>query len=105
MSVQSLLSYALTVPDLAPGQRFYTAFGLVSEERDNSLTFRCEGRDQEQVNLVEGKRKQLNHLRFGTNSAGMKSIRARMAARQVAEIDAPNRTFGEGLWLRDPDGN
>ena len=105
MSVQSLLSYALTVPDLAPGQRFYTAFGLIGEERDNTLAFRCDGRDQDQVHLIEGKRKQLNHLRFGTDSAGLKAIRARMAERHINAIDAPNPAFGEGLWLRDPDGN
>ena len=105
MSVQSLLSYALTVPDLKAGQRFYSTFGLNPDERDSVLAFRCDGCDQDQVFLVEGKKKRLNHLRFGSDDQGIAAIRARMQQRGVAEIDAPHNAFGGGLWLKDPDGH
>ena len=105
MSVQALLSYALTVPDLAAGQRFYTTFGLTGKERDGILTFRCEGRDQDQVRLLEGRRKQLNHLCFGTDAAGCTAIKARLAERHVEEIDPPHPALAGGIWFRDPDGN
>jgi catechol 2,3-dioxygenase-like lactoylglutathione lyase family enzyme len=105
MAVRSLSSYALSVPDLEAGRRFYTTFGLLAAERGDHLTFRCEGRDQDQVHLVEGKRKRLDHLRFGTDQAGLAAIRARMAAKGVPESDATHRAFGDGLWLRDPSGN
>lgn len=105
MTVQALLSYALTVPDLEAGRRFYTTFGLAAQEHDNALAFRCKGRDQDQVHLVEGKRKRLNHLRFGTDEAGLADVRARMAGHGIAETSAPHNAFGDGLWLRDPDGN
>jgi len=105
MTVQSLLSYALTVPDLEAGRRFYTTFGLLAEERDNALAFRCAGRDQDQVHLVEGKRKRLNHLRFGTDRAGIEEVRRRMARHGVSEGNAPHNAFGGGIWLKDPDGN
>lgn len=105
MAVESLLSYALTVPDVEAGRRFYTTFGLLPEERDDALAFRCEGRDQDQVFLVEGRRKRLNHLRFGTTDQGLAAIRSRMRERGVAEIDAPHNAFGGGLWVRDPDGH
>jgi len=105
MAVQSLLNYALTVPDLEAGRRFYTTFGLMSQERDGVLAFRCEGRDQDQVLLVEGTRKRLNHLRFGSDQRGLADIRARMKEHGVSEADAPHNAFGGGLWLRDPDGN
>jgi catechol 2,3-dioxygenase-like lactoylglutathione lyase family enzyme len=105
MSVQSLLSFALTVPDLEAGRRFYTTFGLIPAEREDSLAFRCEGRDQDQVLLLEGPNKRLNHLRFGTDSAGLTQVRARMQEHGLAEIDAPHNVFGGGLWVRDPDGN
>ena len=105
MSVQSLLGYALTVPDLEAGRRFYTTFGLLPVERAAGLAFRCEGRDQDHVLLVEGKTKRLNHLRFGGDEAGLAAIRARMAAQDIAEIDAPHNALGGGLWLRDPDGH
>jgi len=105
MAVQSLLAYALTIPDLEAGRRFYTTFGLLPEERDHGLAFRCEGRAQDQVFLVEGKRKRLNHLRFGTDAAGMAAIRARMQQHGVPEVETPHNAFGGGLWLRDPDGH
>src|SRR5689334_10371032 len=105
MAVQSFLSYALTVPDLEAGRRFYTTFGLNAAERDNALAFCCEGRDQDQVLLVEGRKKRLNHLRFGTDERGLADIRAKMRDRGVAEIDASHNAFGGGLWLKDPNGN
>jgi catechol 2,3-dioxygenase-like lactoylglutathione lyase family enzyme len=105
MAVQSLLSYALTVPDIAAGRRFYALFGLAPEERGNALAFRCEGRAQDQVLLVGGAKKRLNHLRFGSDEAGLAAIRARMTAHAVAEVDAPSNQFGGGLWLEDPDGH
>jgi len=105
MTVNALLSYALTVPDLEAGRRFYTTFGLQASERDNALVFRCRGREQDQVHLVEGKRKRLNHLRFGSDKAGLEDLRTRMAKKGIAETAAPHNAFGGGLWLRDPDGN
>ena len=105
MTVNALLSYALTVPDLEAGRRFYTTFGLQAAERDNALAFRCRGRAQDQVHLVEGKLKRLNHLRFGSDKGGLEDVRARMAEKGVAETPTPHNAFGGGLWLRDPDGN
>jgi len=105
MAVNSMLSFALTVPDLERGRRFYSAFGLMPGERGNMLAFRCQGREQDQVLLLEGRRKRLNHLRFGTTEEGLAAIRARMKERTLAEIDATDPAFNEGLWLKDPDGH
>src|SRR5438105_714048 len=106
MTVQALLSYALTVPEVDAGRRFYSTFGLVPGERDDVLVLRCDGRDQDQVFLVEGKSKQLHHLRFGADDVGLANIRTRMRERDVAETRAPAiRAFYGGLWLTDPDGN
>jgi catechol 2,3-dioxygenase-like lactoylglutathione lyase family enzyme len=105
VSVQSLLSYALAVPDIEAGRRFYTIFGLEAQERGDALALRCFGRDQDQVHLVEGGRRRLDHLRFGTDAAGLAAIRARMKGHAVSEIDAPHGAFAGGLWLKDPDGN
>ncbi|HYM31854.1 MAG TPA: VOC family protein [Candidatus Cybelea sp.] len=105
MPVRSLLSYALEVPDLEAGRRFYTTFGLLDQPRGNSLAFRCLGRDQDQVHLLEGSRKKLSHLRFGASEADIKDIRARLAERGLREIDPPSAEFAGGIWFRDPDGN
>ncbi len=104
MSVQSLLSFALSVPAPESGLRFYSTFGLIPQQRGGTLVFRCDGREQDQVILVEGRRKHLHHLRFGTDAAGETVIRTRLAARQVPEIDPPMDDFAGGLWLSDPDG-
>jgi catechol 2,3-dioxygenase-like lactoylglutathione lyase family enzyme len=103
--VQSLLSYALTVPDLESGRWFYSTFGLIPTERGDTLAFHCEGRDQDQVLLVEGRKKRLSHLRFGTNSDGLSAIHDRMNERRLEETDAPDSAFAGGFWLTDPDGN
>ncbi len=105
MAVNAFLSYALTVPDLEAGRRFYTTFGLLARERDNALAFQCRGRERDQVHLAEGKRKRLNHLRFGSDKGGLEDVRARMARQRVAESAETHDAFGGGLWLRDPDGN
>ncbi len=105
MSATALLSYALTVPDMEPGRRFYSTFGLIPAERGNSLALRCDGRDQDQVLLIEGGKKRLNHLRFGADDQGTTAIRARMRAHDLTETDATAPEFEGGLWLSDPDGN
>lgn len=105
MAVHSFDSYALTVPDLEAGRRFYTTMGLEAGERDGALGFRCAGLDDDQVRLVEGRRKRLNHLRFGADEAGLAAIRARMRAAGADETEPPQEAPGDGLWLRDPDGN
>lgn len=105
MSVTALLGYALTVPDTEPGRRFYSTFGLIPAERGNILALRCDGRDQDQVLLIEGLHKRLNHLRFGADARGVAAIRARMREREITETDATDREFGGGTWLSDPDGH
>jgi len=105
MSIPSLLSYALAVQDLAAGRTFHTTFGLVPAERDGVPALRCDGRGQDQVLLVEGRRKRLHHRRFGSDAAGPAAIRARRREHGVPEIDAPHRAFAGSRWLRDPDGH
>jgi catechol-2,3-dioxygenase len=99
------LSYALAVPDLEAGRRFYMTFGLSAVPRGNGLALRCEGRDQDQILLVEGPRKRLAHLRFGTGASGLADIRTRLARAGGREIDPPRHADQEALWLADPDGH
>ena len=66
MPVRSLQYVAMCVPDLEVGRRFYTDFGLEAEERGDNLILRCQGREQDQLRLLEGSPKQLHHVCFGT---------------------------------------
>jgi catechol 2,3-dioxygenase len=105
MTVRSLQHISLTVPDLAVARKFYSDFGL--EERrngGNTLVMRCHGRDQDQVVLVEGKKKTMHHICFGTRADELAGMKKRLEAAGVRLLDPPNDTPGDGLWFRDPDG-
>ena len=103
MSVQALLSYALTVPDLEAGRRFYTTFGLLAAEPDNAIALRCAGREQDR-SISSRASEAAQPSRFGSDR-GLEDVRARMAAAGVYREYRPAHAFGDGLWLRDPDGN
>ena len=42
--IRSLQHFAMTVPDVEAGRRFYETFGLEGEARGNRLALRCAGR-------------------------------------------------------------
>ena len=105
MAVHSLLGYALAVPDIEAGRKFYETFGLNAAGTGNQATFRSPGRAHDEVILVEGLRKRLDHLRLATDKAGLAAIRDRAQGAGVKEVDAPVRADGEGTWLRDDDGH
>jgi catechol-2,3-dioxygenase len=105
MAVHSLLGFALAVPDIEPGRKFYETFGLASSGKGDRMTLRCDGREHDEVTLVEGPRKRLHHLRLATDAKGLADIRARAQRAGVKEVDAPLRDDGEGAWLRDDDGH
>ena len=54
MPIRNLQHVAMQVPDLDVGRRFYTDFGLKAEERGNDVIFKCLGRNQDQLQLLEG---------------------------------------------------
>ncbi|MDA0262243.1 MAG: hypothetical protein O3A21_08635, partial [Proteobacteria bacterium] len=102
MSVQNLQHYALTVPDAASGKQFYEDFGLESRAEGNQAIFRCQGRAQDQVILVEGPERRLHHICFGTTDAGLATIKAKVEASDDAHlVDPPNDIPGPGIWIRD----
>ncbi len=104
MTIRNLQHYALTVPDVAIGAKFYTDFGLGACADGDRAVLRCEGRDQDQIILLEGPRKQLHHIAMGTRSDDLAALKARLAAARVALVDAPQGSEGDGLWFHDPDG-
>jgi catechol 2,3-dioxygenase-like lactoylglutathione lyase family enzyme len=62
--IRSLNHVALTVPDLEIGRAFYDTFGLETRVDNNDLVFRCHGRAQDQVRLIEGPKKRLSYVSF-----------------------------------------
>ncbi len=103
--LRSLQHAALAVPDLEAGRAFYEGMGLETAQLGDSLVFRCPGRAQDQVRLVEGKKKRFAHVSFGTTAAELPGLKRTLEARGTKLIDAPYKSGGDGIWFRDPDGD
>ena len=104
LGVHSLDRFVLAVPDLAPAQRFYTAFGLDVQERYSSLALRTFGNDQPWGTVVEGKRKRLHHISFGCFPEDLPYLQERAEANGVELLDPPAGFESNGFWCRDPAG-
>lgn len=102
--IRNLQHLALAVPDVEASRKFYETFGLIGSVRGGSVVMRCDGRDQDQVILVEGAKRRTHHLSFGIAAADLPAMAASLDARGVTLLDPPYPGAPEGLWLRDPDG-
>ncbi|MEQ9661368.1 MAG: VOC family protein [Parasphingopyxis sp.] len=104
--VLSLQHFALGVPDLKAGADFYTTFGLDMAEGQDKLAFRCEGRDHDEILLLEtGKSRKFHHLSFATDQAGLDALKQRLEERDIGLMDPPAEDLPDGLWFHDTDGN
>jgi catechol 2,3-dioxygenase-like lactoylglutathione lyase family enzyme len=103
MTVRSLQHIALTVPDATVGRKFYSDFGLEGREEGKRVIMRCHGRDQDQVILVEGKKKRMHHIAFGAHAEAIAGLKKRLELNATQLLDAPRESPGDGIWFRDPD--
>src|SRR5690606_2160133 len=67
--------------------------------------FRCEGRDQDQIRLMQGPRKRLSYVALGTNEAGMRVLTQKLGQAGVALQPAPFKVPFGGIWFQDPHGD
>ncbi len=103
--LQSLQYVALTVPDLAVGEALYKSMGLQAREDGAQLAFRCAGREQDQVRLIEGPAKRIHHVSFGVSANCLPFFVKHLAAGNIPLTDAPLKGHAEGIWFRDIDGD
>lgn len=103
--LRSLQHAALTVPDLEAGRAFYSRIGLDAAPLGDGLVFRCPGRAQDQVRLVEGRNKRLAHVSFGTTAAELPGLQRKIEAAGSKLVDPPYKAAADGIWFRDPDGD
>lgn len=104
--VLALRHFGLGVPDLKAGADFYTTFGLNMQEGKDRLGFQCDRRRHEEVVLLEtGKTREIHHVSFGTDSAGLAGVEHSLKGRNIELLSPPYTGADEGLWFRDPDGN
>jgi catechol 2,3-dioxygenase-like lactoylglutathione lyase family enzyme len=102
--IRNLQHFALTVPDVEAGRRFYETFGLGGATRGDRLVLRCAGRDQDQVLLSEGPKRRIHHLSFGTTGDGLAAAKRKLEQAGVQLLDPPGDELPGGIWVRDPDG-
>jgi len=104
--ITSLQHLAFGVPALQAGVDFYEAFGLETVDRQDHVAFRCHGRSQDQILLLEtGQDRTVHHISFGADEAGLKAIAARLQVMATPLLDPPYVGAPDGLWFRDPDGH
>lgn len=99
-----LLHIALHVPDMDVARDFYTSFGLEAGENGERLALRCAGRDQDQLQLVEGPQKGFQHVAFAIEPGSMQEYKVHLEQAGVQFIEPPAGAIGDGLWFKDPDG-
>jgi catechol 2,3-dioxygenase-like lactoylglutathione lyase family enzyme len=106
MAVRALLHYALEVPDLRVGEKFYRNFGLADKPtQDEAIHLRPAQLTRESVLLYPGPKKRLHHLAFGAPPADYAQVREAIQRAGVREVDPPTGSLDGGIWIRDPDGN
>ena len=100
IGVHSLDHFTLAVPDLDEAERFYTAFGLDVERREDKLLLRTFGSDHVWADLLGSTTKKLMSIRFGIYERDVAAIAARLADVRVEPRDAASNA----IWCRAPDG-
>jgi len=102
--IRSLQYFALAVPDIEVGCRFYTDFGMEAHDDGERVVLRCPGRDQDQILLLGGvERKRLHHVCFGTREDEIEGLRQALQARGIALVDPPYAGARDGVWFHDTD--
>lgn len=103
MPVLGLLSYALEVPDLEAGLKFYGDAGLTPDRSDDRAELRCPGQDRASIVLIGGaERKRLHHLHLRAD--GLDAIAAAAPSHGGRLVASPPGFDTGGLWLEDPHG-
>ena len=111
--IQSLQSLTLYVPDLQVGADFYSCMGLIACHEHQAYVFRCEGRDQDQLRLIQGPKKEIAWITWGTTAMGYQQIVENLKAQKIvfhhshADLITDSHFEEkpqESLWLHDPDG-
>lgn len=103
MAVLGALSFALEVPEIDPGVRFYTDAGLVADVRNDVASLRCPDQERPSIVLVGGaSRKRLHHISL--RAEGLEEIRAMVGKYGGRTVKAPVGFEDDGLWVEDPHG-
>ncbi|MEP6944149.1 MAG: VOC family protein [Betaproteobacteria bacterium] len=105
LGVHSLNRFAFSVPDLAPAEKFYAAFGLDTRREGNRLDVYTHGHKHRWGSIhADGKPKKIQYLSFGAYEQDFDALRQRIESHGAAERHPLWDGDDEGVWTRDPDG-
>lgn len=103
MAVLGILSYALEVPDVTAGVRFYSDAGLIAAVESDVARLRCPDQDRDSIVLIGGKpTKRLHHVALRADD--LDGIAEATPRHGGAVVDAPTGFAADGLWITDPHG-
>lgn len=95
--------FALEIPSLEDGIRFYTDAGLDVAVEADSARLRCPGQDRDCITLLGGHdRKRLHHVALRAD--GLDAIAIDIPAHGGRIVPAPASFEDDGLWVEDPHG-
>ena len=103
--VLGLCGFGLEVPELAPAQRFYQAFGLQARPSGPALLLACPARGDAEIVVTPARQKRLHHVSFfiAPEARSAFADKLRRAGFAVGET-APEGGVRGGLWFQDPWG-
>lgn len=103
LGVHSLDRFVFSVPDLAPAEAFYRAFGLDVRRDGNRLDLYTHGHPHCWGSVhANGEPKRLQYLRFAAYPEDFDAIAQRVRGNGAA--DPHPLSDGQGAWTRDADG-
>lgn len=103
LRVEYLAGYGLEVPDLDVANAFYSAFGLASETRGQSVCLHSLQSRSGPPNIVllKGSAKRLHHLSFAIRDTDVLAFAEQLTAMGVPPKTPPFGAIREGLWFED----
>ena len=103
LGVHSLNRFVFSVPDLAPAERFYRAFGLDARRDGDRLELYTYGHPHCWGSVyANGQPKQLQYLSFGAYDDDFETLARRIS--KLRSSDPHPMSDRSGIWIRDPDG-
>jgi catechol 2,3-dioxygenase-like lactoylglutathione lyase family enzyme len=103
LGVHSINRFAISVPDLGPAERFYSAFGLDTRREGSRLDVYAHGHPHRWGSIyADGKPKKLQYLSFGAYEEDFDALERRIRAHGAS---APHPLSDQqGVWTCDADG-
>ena len=103
-AVHSVERVVFTVPELAPAEAFYSAFGLDMKRSGQQLDLYTYGNPHCWMTVIaNGQPKVLQYLSLGIFAEDEAAFKQKIADLGIA-CEPPALSDGTGLWLRSPDG-